>query len=251
MTLGNIQNITAASIKKIKELHDKKGRLNQGLFIAEGIRICSTLIESSIALDTLYVTNEMYKGIQPEFHSHNVIIVSETTMRKISTSHTPSGVLGIFQMPIAPQAEMLTPGLVLLNITDPGNMGTLIRTCVAVGARSVVIVDGVDPFNPKVIQASAGTIGSLNIFQWSWNAFITQNNNRFPLHALVVTGGVKPTYTTIHNGLIIVGNEAHGIPSTYLAQVTTQVTIPMPGNTESLNAAVAGSIALYLGFVEQ
>jgi RNA methyltransferase, TrmH family len=124
-------------------------------------------------------------------------------------------------------------------------MGTLIRSCAAMNYKTVVCIKGTDPWSPKVVQASAGTIGMVNIFQVTWDELI-QNKQNLNLCALVVSGGNKPQDIDLSNTLLVVGSEAHGIPDEWLGQCEQKLTLPMPGKTESLNAAVAGSIALYL-----
>src|SRR5579885_2522756 len=124
-------------------------------------------------------------------------------------------------------------------------MGTLIRTCAAMGKKSVVIIDGTDVWSPKVIQATAGTLAYVTIFQWSWNELLKHKKD-IPLCALVVHDGKSPTKKIMESTLLVIGSEAHGIPDTWIKECEYKVTLSMPGNTESLNAAVAGSIAMYI-----
>jgi TrmH family RNA methyltransferase len=168
-------------------------------------------------------------------------------MQKISHATTSSGLLAVFTIPDKPSLASIKPGLVLANLSDPGNAGTLMRTCAAMNVQCVVMVEGVDPWHPKVIQATAGTIAQLKIFQCTWQELVANKNN-LTLHALTVSGGKAPEVIQANNALLVVGNEAHGLPEQWIADCDDAITIPMPGNTESLNAAVAGSIALYLTF---
>ncbi len=124
-------------------------------------------------------------------------------------------------------------------------MGTLIRTAAAMNKKTIVCVESVDPWNPKVVQATAGAIGSVNIFCINWDELLLNKKN-LSLCALVAINGKNPDTVNLQNSLIVVGNEAHGIPEQWIAACDTQITLPMPGKFESLNAAVAGSIALYL-----
>jgi TrmH family RNA methyltransferase len=232
-------------IKSIAQLHHKKYRIAQGQFIAEGLRVIKTLIESGHEPIVLYVQEHMLDHATELVPENVITIVTDEVIKKISTATTPSGLLGIFYLPPQPSLGKLSPGLVLTNIADPGNMGTLIRSCAAMDGKTVVCIKGTDPWSPKVVQASAGTIGMLNIFQLSWNELIEHKEN-IQLCALVVSGGNKPEDINLDNTLLVVGSEAHGIPQEWINQCEQKLTIPMPGNTESLNAAVAGSIALYL-----
>lgn len=141
----------------------------------------------------------------------------------------------------------LTAGIVLAKLSDPGNVGTLIRTAVAMNVHTVVCVETVDPYSPKVVQASAGTLAAVNLVQLSWDELMQQKGN-LQLCALIVSGGKKPSELTNSNTLLVIGSEAHGLPNDWFHACETTMTIEMPGNAESLNAAVAGSIALYLTF---
>src|SRR5438128_1706538 len=111
--------------------------------------------------------------------------------------------------------------------------------------KTVVCIETVDPWNPKVVQASAGAIAHVSIFRISWDD-VMLNKKNIPLYALVASEGQTPNNLNLSNALLIVGSESHGIPQNWIDQCDEKITLPMPGNFESLNAAVAGSIALYL-----
>ncbi len=233
-------------IKAVCELHHRKGRKQKQLFIAEGLRIIQTFLEHHHPLVSLYACQEQVSLAKTLVQENYITRVTEEIMSKMSTATSPSGLLAVFSIPSSPTWDQLTSGIILAQIADPGNMGTLIRTAAAMNFKTVVVVDGCDPWSPKVVQASAGTIAGIHIFSCSWQELIQHKKSDIPLCALVVSGG-KPLQDIIgKQALLIVGNEAQGMPSAWIAQCDERVTIPMPGNTESLNAAVAGSIALYL-----
>ena len=233
-------------IKSVRALHENKGRQEQKKFIAEGLRTCTTLIKNQMKLVQLYVLEEHQADAQ-KLVNDTITIVSESVMQKISSLKTPSGMLGVFEIPTQLPFSALTPGMVLAQISDPGNMGTLIRTAASLNVKSIVIIDSVDVWSPKVIQATAGAIAFVKIFITSWPSLLTWKKD-LKLCALVVKGGKAPQEIDNKNLLLVVGNEAHGIQKEWLRDADSFMTIPMPGNTESLNAAVAGSIALYLAF---
>ena len=232
-------------IKKIAALQQKKQRSKFNQFVAEGLRACTTLIESGHQPMQLFITEQHARTAQKLISDDKITLVPEHVMEKISGAITPSGIVGQFAIPAAPSADVLTAGLVLAQVADPGNMGTLIRTTAALNHKSVVVVEGADPWSPKVVQASAGTIGMVQIFQWSWHDLLA-NKKANQLIGLAVKGGKKPSEFSMDNTLLVVGSEAHGIPDQWLADCNAQLTLPMSGSTESLNAAVAGSIALYV-----
>ncbi|HSW74219.1 MAG TPA: RNA methyltransferase [Candidatus Limnocylindria bacterium] len=231
-------------IVAVANLANPKKRAEQGMFIAEGIRTCAALVASPIKLAQLYVTEPMVEQAQKIAKDTKITVVHESVMEKIAQTSTPSGMVGVFIIPPQPSFDRLTSGLVLARVSDPGNMGTLIRSCVAFGVHTVVVVEGVDPWSPKVVQASAGTIGLVTVFALSWKELL-EIKDTYSLCALTVKGGQKPSELETKDALLVIGSEAHGIPTEWLQDCEYKVTLPMPGKAESLNAAIAGSIALY------
>lgn len=244
-----MKKITSSSnqlIKELAKLHTAKERKKQGLFTVEGLRAVQTFIEAGHSPEYLFVTEEQYSSVISFSSPDQLTLVTEPVIKKLSSATTPSGILAIFKIK-QPEITKLEPGLVLAQISDPGNMGTLIRTAVALNKKTIIVVEGVDPWSPKVIQASAGTIAYAKIFELSWQELV-KTKGSLELCALVVSGGKKPQELNIADHLLVVGNEAHGIPEDWLSDCSQSLTLPMPGGTESLNAAVAGSTALYLGW---
>lgn len=243
--MKTIISIHNPEIKELVQLQQVKYRKQQRKFIAEGWRTCSTLIDAGFNPIQLYVTEA--KQQEALSISSHVTIVNDQVIKKISSATTPSGLVGIFPIPKEPLLYKLGQGVVLAQIQDPGNMGTLIRTAAALGLKSVVIIEGTDPWSPKVIQATAGTIAFVDIFECTWQELI-KHKASIKLCALVVSDGNKPEELVFKDTLLVVGSEAHGLPQTWIDDCEMQLTLPMPGGTESLNAAVAGSIAMYLAF---
>lgn len=236
--------VTQATIKRIRQLHDKKGREKYRECIVEGKRALKTVLAAGTwHLKQLYITHEEAELNPSEFKDY--LIISASTMRKISTMVTPPGYLGIFALPnYSPEIQ---PGIVLADIQDPGNMGTIIRTAVALHVPSIVIVQGADVFSPKVIQATAGTIASASLVVCSWKELVAQRNT-IPLCALVIDNAEPFNPSHASRSLLVVGNEGSGIPKEWLSDCQRYETLSMPANAESLNAAIAASIALYLGY---
>lgn len=240
-TITSIQN---PEIKDVAKLADAKDRKSQQRFIAEGLRTIATFIENNKIPMQLYATPRMQEQVQQltlEF-----TLVSEPVMAKMSQASTPSGVLGVFAIPKQPDPLKLGEGIVLAQLTDPGNIGTLIRTCAALGRYSVVAIETADLWSPKVIQASAGTIAKMQVFHWSWEDLL-RHKRTMNLVGLVVSNG-ELLKKKLPNSLLVIGSEAHGIPAHWVEQCDQAVTLPMPGEVESLNAGVAGSIAMYLAW---
>lgn len=235
-------------IKNVTKLHLSKSRKLDKKFIIEGHKFILTALEAGLKINQLFATQEQLdknKQLLSLVSENIIFLVSEKVMTKISSSVTPCGILAIFDQPIF---KDLTNGigLVLDNIMDPGNMGTLIRTAVACNVKNIIVIDGADVWSPKVVQSSAGNISLINIFNWSYDELIANKRN----HQLI---GLLPNASesifnlpqSTNNALLIVGNESNGISEKLLSKCERLVKLPMPGKTESLNAAVAGSIALY------
>lgn len=231
-------------IKKISELKYTSGRRKQGLFLAEGARTIETLINTGLTLNTLYVTEKMAAQGNKLTTDDRITLVSEPVIEKISTSTTNPGMVGVFKIPEQPDINSLSSGIVIARLADPGNVGTLIRTCAAMGHKTVVMIESVDPWSPKVIQASAGTIGMVKIFSLPWPTLVAHKKG-LSLVAMIVSGGSSPELLKNKDCLLVIGNEAHGLDEAWTSDCDLKVTLDMPGNIESLNAAVAGSIALY------
>jgi RNA methyltransferase, TrmH family len=240
-----IKSLDNPIIKHIVKLHTAKYRTERQQFIAEGFRTIATIIKAGQTPTNLFTTEEFLYDAQQLVNEKLIIVVTPAVMNKISTVQSPSGLLATFSIPPQPSLSTLSFGVVLAQVTDPGNMGTLIRTAAAMNKKTVVCVETVDPWNPKVIQASAGAITDVSIFRMSWTELM-HNKKNIPLHALVASEGKHPSDVNLRDALLVVGSESHGIPQDWVEQCDEKITLPMPGNFESLNAAVAGSIALYL-----
>lgn len=237
------------SVKKIVSLHTSKGRQEYQQFIAEGLRTLERFERAGHLPTELYMTenayNQMniYPGINPTF-------VTDDVMQKMSTLSTAPGVLAVFDystlIKTLSTVTKQTHGLVLADLQDPGNIGTLIRSAAAFDCDTVITIGGADPLAPKVIQASAGTIASMKLITCSWQELIDYQN-RPALCALVVDQGTMQLEDLKqHHPMLVIGNEAHGLPTTWSQSCKTKFTIPMNAAAESLNAAIAGSIALFL-----
>lgn len=242
--IKSITSRTHPEIQEVAKLSTTKERHAQKKFIAEGQRVIETILARGIKPHMMYATHEWLTIIEsfnlPEkYFTH----VSPTVMAKISQSSSPSGLLAVFPINYGDLKQINEPGIVLVQVHDPGNTGTLMRTCGAMNKKNFIVVEGVDPWHPKVVQASAGTIAYLNIIRCTWQELI--QHKTLPLAALVVRNG-KSLDQAPKNILLVVGGEAFGIPQDWLAQCEQHYTLNMPGSTESLNAAIAGSIALYV-----
>lgn len=169
-------------------------------------------------------------------------------MERISSLKTPPGILGIATIPDQAipqildrlQGKEMPFALVAAGIADPGNLGTLIRLADWFGLAGVICTEGTtDPWSAKCVQASMGSVFRVPLGLWKTESF--ESFAPFRRYALD-TGGMNYTAVDWEPGLIIVGSESHGIPSSWSTDETVRVGIPRQGKAESLNAAIAGSI---------
>lgn len=246
-----IKSITSTqneTVKYLCSLHHAKYRKKEDRFIVQTERAISTLMSKMQPLQ-FFMTQEVYDKQTVTQDISRITLVTPQIMQKISTLEQPAGMVALFDIPHT-KTTTLNKGIVLANVSNPGNMGTLIRSAAAMNCSTVIIVEGTDPWDPKVVQATAGALALVDILQLSWNELLAVKKN-LKLCALVVKDGQSPDTLKRNDILIVIGNEATGIPASWLATCELTCTLPMPGNTESLNAAVAGSIALYIAFVQK
>lgn len=237
-----ISSIANNEVKHLVNLQDRSYRYQHLQFLVEGTRACTELLKKYEPI-ALYMTEKYYTNHSFQKYEDLIIGVTDHVMKKICTTINPSGICAIFRIPQDLPLPQTGPGLVLVEISDPGNMGTLLRTAAAMNINAIILVGGVDPYNPKVIQSTAGCLNTIQIYQTNWDKII---NNNLLLCALVVENGSQPDDLNLNNKFLVVGNEAHGLSKEQINNCQEKMTIPMPGQTESLNAAVAGAIGLYI-----
>lgn len=235
----DITSVDNPLIKQLAALATPAERREAGLCVAEGLRVIDGLLTAGWRPAHLLVR----EGLDVPVGWPAAQRVSERAMRKLSQAATASGYFAAFPMPAETPPVAADGGLVLAAVSDPGNVGTLIRSAAAFGIRQVVLAGGADPYGPKVVQATAGALALVSLTRCADPSAVAGGA---PLCALVVSGGQSPAQLTRRPRWLVVGGEANGVPPEWLAACSEQLTLPMPGGTESLNAAMAGSIAAYL-----
>ena len=191
--------------------------------------------------------NEQY------FKGSNFELVSDGVMKEISETMTPQGILSLIRLPEYTIDQMLTNQrvrlLILEDIRDPGNLGTMIRTAEGVGISGVILSkDSVDIFNPKVIRSTMGAIYRVPFFYSDQliETLCTVKSSGIPIYAAHLAGAVRYDQVDYGNkSAIMIGNEANGLSEDASAQATKCIKIPMEGNVESLNAAIAAAVLMY------
>ena len=229
-------------IKLITSLQQKKQRFVNQLFFAEGIKVIQELVESNFELVHLYTTQNDFKEVSQDKKT----LISENELKKISALATQNSCLGVFR--IQADKKIIESGLILAldSIRDPGNLGTILRLCDWFGIDQIVCSkDAVDIYNPKVVQATMGSIARVNVNYIDLENFIGQT--QLPVFGTFMQGNIIYKTDLPQEGIIVMGNEANGISPELEKLIKNRLTIPRFGSlqkTESLNVATATAIVL-------
>jgi TrmH family RNA methyltransferase len=239
------QPLSKNQIKLITSLKQKKYRLLHGFFVVEGIKTIEELLNSNIQLHSLYTTESFQSLPNPERYSKEILI-SETDLKRISFLITPNKALAIFKIPASQPIDNNELVVALDDVRDPGNLGTIIRLCDWFGIKDLVCsLETVDCFNPKVIQATMGSITRVNITYVDLPKFLKEID--LTVFGTFMDGNNVYEKKLPPKGVLVLGNEANGISNEIQALVEEKLTIPRFGNiqaTESLNVATATAILL-------
>jgi TrmH family RNA methyltransferase len=234
--------VSKNQIKLITSLQQKKYRITNKLFIAEGVKVIQELLQSNFVLEHLFVTEDIF----PEIQLEQKTLVTEQDLKKISALSTANSCLAIFNIPA--QNEIQTSGLIVAldSIRDPGNFGTIIRLCDWFGVQQILCSkETVDLFNPKVVQATMGSISRVNISYVDLAHYIL--NSKLPVFGTFMDGKNIYNEKLPSQGILVFGNEANGISVDLEKIINNRIAIPRFGNiqkTESLNVATATAIFL-------
>lgn len=229
-------------LKLITSLSQKKYRQKHQYFIAEGVKVVQELLDASLELVSLFTTEENLFSVD----ASQQFVISSNDLKKISNLKTPNTVVAIFKTKRQKDVSYADFTLVLDAINDPGNLGTIIRLCDWFGIKQIVCsTDTVDCYNPKVVQATMGSLARVNLYYQDLEAFIESST----LESYIADMDGTSVYTSNlpKKAILIMGNEANGVSKEIKDLVTTKVTIPRFGDlkkTESLNVATATAILL-------
>ena len=229
-------------IKYITQLKQKKYRNQHNVFVAEGVKVVQELLESSIELVHLYSTEEW----QTPFPATVFTIISETELKKISSLTTPNVCVAIFKMKPVKTPDQNGLKIAFNDVRDPGNLGTIIRLCDWFGIENLICsTETVDVYNPKVVQATMGSLIRVNVFYTDLAAYL--KNYKHTIFGTFMEGANIYKEDLPDEGIIVMGNEANGISDEIELLVNQKLSIPRFGNlqtTESLNVATATAIFL-------
>lgn len=234
--------VSKNQIKLITSLLQKKYRKQHQLFFAEGVKVIEELIHSKFELEHVFTTADLFT----EVSASKKTMISEADLKKISALKTPNDCLALFKIPndIAPNVTGLI--VALDDVRDPGNLGTIIRLCDWFGITQIVCShECVDVYNPKVVQATMGSIGRVHVAYVDLESYLAKS--KLPVFGTFMEGENIYKKQLSTTGIVVLGNEANGISKKIEKYVTQKIAIPRFGNlqlTESLNVATATAIVL-------
>ncbi|MGC4036875.1 MAG: RNA methyltransferase [Chitinophagaceae bacterium] len=237
--------LSKSRVKYIQSLGHKKFRDEEGLYIAEGPKIVNELIkEIPDRIDTVYALKSWLdenKVLSGKIESTEITTIE---LEKISQLSIPNSVLAIIKKneePVIETQNRIT--IVLDTIQDPGNLGTIIRTADWFGINQVVCSnDSADNYNPKVVQATMGSIARVKVLYTDLPLWLVKQNVN--IYAAALNGKDITALGKLKEGIIIIGNESKGISGEIMKLANEKITISRKGKAESLNAAVAAGIIM-------
>lgn len=238
--------LSKSQISFIKSLHQKKARKEQALFIAEGIKSILEFAQSDYKVEAIFSTPHTLPKLDNLSQKIKVQEITDTELKKISTLITPQDVLALIHIPqeteISGESFKKTITLVLDGVQDPGNLGTIIRVADWFGFKHVICsTDTVEAYNPKVVQASMGSLSRVDVHYVILEDFLAKNPRQV-YGALLNGNSVYETEFQNEEAFLILGNEGNGISESVKRYITKAITIPRFGEAESLNVAVSAAI---------
>ena len=231
--------ITKNQIKLIKSLRIKKNRIQSGFFIAEGEKIIDELLQSK--LETVHIFSTVNKYNFSDYY----IPIKNAQLKQISYLKTPNKVIGLFKIPKNSVIDFNSNIIALEEINDPGNLGTIIRLCDWYGIKNIICsINSVDCYNPKVIQASMGSISRVNISYMDLEKLVADKNHKTVMADL--KGEKLRNFNFSKNQIIFFGSESNGFSKKISSKIENKITIEgLNNNVESLNLATSVGIILY------
>ena len=233
--------VVKSQLKYIKSLQQKKYRTQYNRFVVEGLKTVMELLQAGWKTELLLATEAKIIEQLGSKAQH----ISQRQMSQISSLKTPSQVLGVFEIPVAKAVDYSDWIVALDKVRDPGNLGTIIRLCDWFGISHLVCsIDTVEAFNPKVLQATMGSIARVNIHYADLPTFL--KDIKIPIFGAYMDGSSVYEVTIPSYGVLVMGNESRGISPEVTEIIQDRISIPQYGTSsaESLNVATATAILL-------
>jgi len=236
-----MQKVSKTDQKLIKSLKYKKYRYKYGLFVVEGIKVIKEFLNSPYELEKLFTTEDIF-----QVESSKLSLVSPPALKSISFLSTPQTAVAVFRMKGKLPYNLTKLSLALDGISDPGNLGTIIRLCDWFGIKDILCSQTtVDCYNPKVVQSTMGSLCRVNIHYLDLEHVLSNAN--VTTYISDMEGQSVYRANLSQHAILVMGNESHGVSETISALPSQKLTIPQFGatkETESLNVAMATSILL-------
>lgn len=246
-------------VKRVRSLRDKKFRRQEGLFLAEGLRILTEARDAGALPEMLWMSDASAPhplaaelATATEAAGGEVLLTSPDILAKISGKDNPQAVVGVYPERWTPlqaiDRSTADIWIVAERLRDPGNLGTILRTGDAVGAGGLILIgDCTDPFSVEAVRASMGALFTQAIVRSEWDAFLAWLRSG-PGELIGTSLNTEldyqqPGYT--RPAFILIGNESQGMPPDYETACDTLVKMPMRGKADSLNAAMACAVMAY------
>ena len=242
------------SFKNTKKLKERKNRNKSNKYIIEGFRLVQEAFKAKISIDYLIVTEDAIGKIDQylsDYISSDIknYKISENLFKELVSTENPQGILAVINMNIKPLKSNGKFYLLCDKLQDPGNLGTIIRTSHAAGVQGIILTKGtVDIYNEKTIRSTMGSIFYIPIHYDDDNLSLVKSLKDEGFNLVVTSLETnKDFFEEDLRGKVIltVGNEGNGVSTEVMDLADTKVKIPMPGNAESLNVAIATSVIMY------
>jgi len=234
--------ISKSKIKQIASLQQKKYRLKEGLFIVEGTKVVDEFLNSNFELECVFCVQD----VSEKYKNYHPTIVTEVELKKISSLKSPNKILTLFKIHKNKNISDTDLKLVLDDVNDPGNLGTIIRLCDWFGIEELICSKNtVDCYNTKVIQSTMGSLTRVRVYYVDLKLYLSKV--KVPIYIADMDGENIYRADLPKNGIIVMGNEANGVSSEVKEFSSNTLSIPRFGTlraTESLNVATATSIIL-------
>lgn len=233
-------------VKETATLKDKKGRRLLGAFLVEGRKMAEECYESGMKIERIFVREGVELSLPVD--EEKIVVVSEDVLRQLSDEKTPQGVVCRVKIPTRPLCAPKSNCLFLDGVADPGNMGAIIRTANAAGYEEIYLTkDCTDPYSPKSVRASMSGVFFTKLY----------STDREEILSVLKSAGVSLVVADMDGEnvfdfvppsqfALVIGNEANGVSAEVQAAADKTIRIPMRSSQESLNAAVAAGVSMYL-----
>lgn len=244
-----ISSVNNENVKRAASLSEKKYRRYYGTFLVEGYKTVNEVVCGAMELEKLYVEQSCmtkYSDLIAKCEP-NVIILSKPAFDKISDTISSQGIIAEVRMRPTLDFKITEPILVLDRISDPGNLGTIIRTAAATGFHDIVMIDCCDPYNPKTVRSSSGGIFYTDFYQLSYDEFLEEcRKSGTKIYITDMAGeNIFKMQNIDEKYALVIGNEGGGVSDKLENQSFRTIALPMKSQMESLNAGVSASVIMY------